>query len=51
VRRQGFQHVVLGLVGGKRAIVNPVRFMHCANCGFIIQMMIRSGGKLIGEMQ
>lgn len=42
VRKLGFQHVIVGLLAKKRIVTNPVRFKHCANCGYVLQFVIGS---------
>jgi rubrerythrin len=39
-KAEGFRHVVMGLYGEKELHALPVRFWHCANCGFILNFMI-----------
>jgi hypothetical protein len=38
--RAGFRHVVMGLTGRDSLSATPVKFQHCANCGYIVQFMI-----------
>lgn len=39
-RREGFRHVVMGMYGKDQLAALPVRFQHCANCGFILKFVI-----------
>ena len=39
-REQGFKHVVMGLYGRDQMAALPVRFQHCANCGYILNFVI-----------
>jgi hypothetical protein len=39
-KRDGFRHVVMGVYGTDQLAALPVRFQHCANCGFILKFVI-----------
>lgn len=38
--RKGFRHVIVGISGEEEMLYNPVKFMFCENCGFIMKFMI-----------
>jgi hypothetical protein len=40
VQKEGFRNVVMGVYGADRLVAMPIRFQHCANCGFILQFAI-----------
>jgi len=40
VKEKGFQHVIVGIFGNDQLATQPVRFQHCANCGYVIQFLI-----------
>jgi hypothetical protein len=39
-KKEGFRHVVTGVYGEDQLFALPVRFQHCANCGFILHFVI-----------
>ena len=39
-REKGFRHVIMGMFGNDQFAAQPVRFQHCANCGYVIQFVI-----------
>jgi hypothetical protein len=39
-KREGFRHVIVGVYGESALAVQPVRFQHCANCGFVLNFVI-----------
>jgi ribosomal protein S27E len=39
-KREGFRHVRVGVFGDASLVVQPVRFQHCANCGYILTFVI-----------
>jgi hypothetical protein len=38
-KAEGFQHVIMGLYGGSQLHALPVRFWHCANCGYVLNFI------------
>lgn len=40
VKREGFKHVIMGLFGADTLVAQPVRFQHCANCGYVLHFVI-----------
>lgn len=48
VKEKGFRHVILGIFGNDQLATQPVRFQHCANCGYVIQFVI---GKFPGKQE
>jgi uncharacterized Zn finger protein len=47
-KEKGFRHVIVGMFGNEQLAAQPVRFQHCANCGYVIQFVI---GKFKQEEQ
>jgi hypothetical protein len=39
-KEKGFRHVIVGMFGDDQLAAQPVRFQHCANCGYVIQFVI-----------
>lgn len=39
-QEKGFRHVVMGMYGQDQLAALPVRFQHCANCGYILNFVI-----------
>ena len=39
-KREGFRNVIVGVYGDSALAVQPVRFQHCANCGFVLNFVI-----------
>jgi hypothetical protein len=39
-KREGFRHVIVGVYGEATLAVQPVRFQHCANCGFVLNFVL-----------
>jgi hypothetical protein len=39
-KEKGFRHVIMGMFGNDQLAAQPVRFQHCANCGYVIQFVI-----------
>jgi hypothetical protein len=39
-KKEGFRHVVVGVYGTDQLAAMPVRFQHCANCGYILNFVI-----------
>jgi hypothetical protein len=44
-KKEGFRHVVMGIYGDTTLAALPVRFQHCANCGYVLNFII---GKFTG---
>jgi hypothetical protein len=40
VKREGFKNVVVGVYGRDNLVAMPIKFQHCANCGFVLQFAI-----------
>ena len=36
----GFRHVEIGMYGTDQFAALPIRFQHCANCGYILKFVI-----------
>jgi hypothetical protein len=45
-KKEGFQHVIVGVFGETSLAAQVVRFQHCANCGYVLNFLIGrfSGG-------
>jgi hypothetical protein len=39
-KREGFRHVIMGVYGNATLAAQPVRFQHCANCGYVLHFII-----------
>ena len=39
-KREGFRHVIMAIFGADTLAAQPVRFQHCANCGYVLQFVI-----------
>jgi hypothetical protein len=39
VKEKGFRHVIVGMFGNDQFATQPVRFQHCANCGYVLQFV------------
>ncbi len=37
---EGFRHVIMGVYGEDQLHALPVRFWHCANCGYVLNFII-----------
>jgi hypothetical protein len=39
-KREGFQHVIVGVYGESALAAQVVRFDHCANCGYVLNFLL-----------
>ena len=39
-KREGFRNVIVGMYGDAAMAALPVKFQHCANCGYVLQFII-----------
>jgi hypothetical protein len=39
-KKEGFQHVIVGVYGESALAAQVVRFQHCANCGYVLNFVI-----------
>jgi hypothetical protein len=39
-KQEGFRHVIMGIFGTDTLAAQPVRFQHCANCGYVLNFVI-----------
>jgi hypothetical protein len=40
VKREGFRHVIIAMYGEDSLAAQPVKFQHCANCGYILNFIV-----------
>lgn len=50
-KEKGFRHVIMGMFGNDQLAAQPVRFQHCANCGYVLQFVIGKFAKGNQEKQ
>ena len=48
-KAEGFRHVIMGLYGESQLHAHPVRFWHCANCGYVLNFIIGRFPKIEGD--
>src|ERR1700730_2273267 len=39
-KAEGFRHVIMGVYGANELHALPVRFWHCANCGYVLNFVM-----------